>query len=84
MNLLQRYEQQIQQSVEADRAAGGTGFGILRMHCLMWLMPMTLGTAVAVNLIHSVAGGLIFMLPFVLVTVAGIPLATRAAIRAGS
>ena len=50
----------------------------------MWLMPMALGTAVTVNLIHSVAGGLICMLPFVLVTAAGIAFATRAAIRAGS
>lgn len=80
--MLRRYERHVQQAVEADRAAGGTGFLTARTHCFMWLLPLTIGNALSVYLMHSVVGRLLFSAPFVIVSLVGMIVATRAALRA--
>jgi hypothetical protein len=82
VNALQRYEQRVQEAVETDRAAGGSGFFTAQAYCLVWLLPLTVGNALSVYLMHSVLGRLLFSAPFIIVSLAGMTIATRAALRA--
>jgi len=82
VKLLQRYEQRVQRQVEADRAAGGSGFFTVQAHWFMWSFPLFLGSAVGVYLIHSTLGRLLFDAPFLIVSVVGMTLATRGGFRA--
>jgi hypothetical protein len=82
MRLLKRYERFVQEAVEADRAAGGSGFFTIQAHWVMWLLPLTVGSALGDYLMHSVLGRLLFAAPFIIVFVAGSIVATRAGLRA--
>ena len=82
MKVLQRYELFVREAVEADRATGRSGFVTVQAHWLLWLLPLTLGSALSAYLMHSVLGRLLFGAPFTIVSLTGMIIATRAALRA--